>query len=201
MDKETWDKTYKEAKEITDVGWESGEPTPELVQVVEEGTVPPSRALDIGCGYGTNALFLAKKGFTVVGVDISPHALEVARHRARDAGVTIDFREQDVTTTPVTGAFGLVVDRGCFHILERQDRARYIQQLYEILQPEGWLYLEVFADTNPRSDEGPSQFSEQEIRQLFYQFRVHSLQPVTFTDEESKERFTLHALLFQKPAT
>lgn len=60
-------------------------PRRELVQLVTDGTLTPSRAIDLGCGVGDNAIFLAQHGFTVTGIDFAPAAIDRARRKARDA--------------------------------------------------------------------------------------------------------------------
>lgn len=62
-----------------------GEPRRELVQLVTDGTPTPGRAIDVGCGVGDNAIFLAQHGFTVTGIDFAPAAIDRARRKARDA--------------------------------------------------------------------------------------------------------------------
>src|SRR3972149_10558536 len=77
--------------------WDTGITPPELVEVVEDGVVPRGRALDIGCGTGTNAIYLAKRGFQVVGTDIAWLAIRKARQKARDAGVVAAFYASEAT--------------------------------------------------------------------------------------------------------
>jgi SAM-dependent methyltransferase len=109
--------------------WEGG-PRSELVELVTAGTLRPDtlpRAIDLGCGSGANAIFLAEQGFDVVGVDFSTVALAKARTAARGAGIAdrCRFVEADLTTGPlpaVAGPFDLVVDYGTLDDLRGRAR-------------------------------------------------------------------------------
>jgi len=126
--------------------WDTGITPPELVEVVESGEVPPGRALDIGCGTGTNAIYLAQHGFDVVGVDVAWLAIRRARQKARRAGVTVAFYTGDALklNTPggpsVRGSFDFALDIGALHSLERSDRAAYAAMLHRVLRVGG-LYM------------------------------------------------------------
>src|SRR5690606_14442079 len=111
--------------------WDIDEPDPHLVELVRSGLVTPGRTLDVGAGTGTNALWLAAQGFDVVGVDISPRAIERAREKAADAPgrhafSTLDFLVDELPEGP----FDFVFDRGCFHVFdEPADRARFAERV------------------------------------------------------------------------
>jgi cyclopropane fatty-acyl-phospholipid synthase-like methyltransferase len=136
-----WDLLYLLGK----TPWDTGITPPELVRVVESGQVPPGRALDLGCGTGTNVIYLAQHGFEVVGVDISSRAIVVAHRKIEQARLNRRARVYagDVTRLdglPVTGPFDLALDMGCFHSLDLPGRRRYIAGLTRRMKPGG-LYL------------------------------------------------------------
>lgn len=107
-----------------------GQARPELVELVESGVLQPSRAIDLGCGEGDNAIFLAQHGFQVTAVDFSPAAIAKAKTKARDAGVEVDFVIDDLTQlATVSGHFDLLVDYGTFDDLSTKDRAAYVDQV------------------------------------------------------------------------
>src|SRR5439155_585090 len=83
--------------------WDTGRVSAELVRHVAKFRIVPCRAVELGCGTGTNAVWLAQQGFDVTAVDISPTALQQASQRAADAGVTIQWVEADVTDLPDLG--------------------------------------------------------------------------------------------------
>jgi SAM-dependent methyltransferase len=126
--------------------WDTGITPPELVELVESGQVPPGRALDIGCGTGTNAVFLARRGFEVVGTDVAWLAVRRARRKAREAGVSATFYVGEAVKlgTPhgprLGGPFDLAVDIGCFHAILSGQRLTYGSMVRRVLR-EGGYYL------------------------------------------------------------
>src|SRR3972149_8778414 len=89
-----WDKIYRNYP-LNDLGWELGKPRPILREYVEKGLVKIGKALDICCGVGTNTVYLSDKGFEVTGIDISSTAIEYAKAKATQAGISIRFMVQD----------------------------------------------------------------------------------------------------------
>jgi SAM-dependent methyltransferase len=99
--------------------WDTGVSPPELVEVVEgPEALPPGRALDIGCGTGTNSVYMARHGWEVTGVDLVGRAIAMARRKAAAAGISPTFIQGDVTRLDeldVGAGYGLLLDIGCFH--------------------------------------------------------------------------------------
>ncbi len=129
--------------------WDSGISPPELVAVVEgaEGQAPlrPGRALDLGCGTGTNVLYLARNGWQAVGVDYAGRAIALAREKAAAAppemAACCEFHRADVTNLSfLQGLFDLALDMGCFHSLEPPLRRRYAAGLAPLMR-SGSLYM------------------------------------------------------------
>jgi len=109
--------------------WE-GDVRKELVELVEEGRIAPGRAIDLGTGTGSNAIFLAEKGFDVTGVDFAPSAIEKARENASQAGVQVCFVVDDLTELRhVDGSFDFLLDYGTLDDLGPRDRDLYVQNL------------------------------------------------------------------------
>lgn len=140
--------------------WDTGAPDEQLVAMVERGVLPRGRALDIGCGTGTNVAWLAQRGWEVVGVDVAPLAIEAARKKAPGATLAVcDFLAQD----PPGGPFDLVFDRGCFHCFEEEDRARFAARVAALLTPGGqWLSL-IGSTEGPPRDTGPPRRSARDV--------------------------------------
>jgi SAM-dependent methyltransferase len=127
--------------------WDTGVTPPELVAVVEgAGAPPPGRALDLGCGTGTNCLYLAEHGWQAIGVDITSPAIARAREKARKAGPmpgSVRFIRSDVTRLerlPIGGPCSLILDLGCLHGLPEDRRADYAAGVAHFAAP-GALYL------------------------------------------------------------
>ena len=104
-------------------------------------TAPPGKALDLGCGTGTNAITLADNGWEVIGVDFAANAIFTARRKAAAAGLDIDFHIADVTDLGfLRGPFDYLLDIGCMFTLRLQDRTTYVAQLERLVLP-GSLYM------------------------------------------------------------
>lgn len=121
--------------------WDTGITPPEIRQLIEDEKFPPGRALDIGCGTGTNAIYLAQHGFEVIGVDYMARAIQRARQKAQAANAAIEFRAADVMAPGALGKpFDLILDIGCFHSLDPYGRVRYADNLVR-WSHQGTLYL------------------------------------------------------------
>lgn len=129
--------------------WDSGIPPPELVAAVEgPDALAPSRALDLGCGTGTNAIYMARRGWEVTGIDLVGRPLREARRKAEAAGVAPWFVQGDVTRLPelgVGGGYRLVLDLGCFHSIPADRRDGYAAGITAATAPGAVLLLFGFA--------------------------------------------------------
>ena len=144
--------------------WDTGVPDPMLIQAVESGALPVGRALDVGCGTGTNAIWLAQHGYEVLGVDVAPLAIEKARAKL-PPGLSCRFATLDLLAEkPEGGPFQLVFDRGCFHVFdEPTDRAKLAAQVAAVLAPDGmWLSL-IGSTEGPPREMGPPRRSLREV--------------------------------------
>jgi SAM-dependent methyltransferase len=144
--------------------WDTGVPDPMLIEVVESRTLPVGRALDVGCGTGTNAIWLAQHGYEVLGVDVAPLAIEQANAKL-PAGVLCQFAALDfLAERPEGGPFDLVFDRGCFHVFdEPADRAKFAAQVAAVLASRGvWLSL-IGSTEGPARDVGPPRRSLRDV--------------------------------------
>jgi SAM-dependent methyltransferase len=152
--------------------WDSGITPPEVVAFVEKNPAR-GRALDLGCGTGTNSIFLADIGFHVVGVDFSPKAIATAQAKARPTDVAVEFHVADVTQLDfLVEPFDYVLDIGCFHAVPLETRERYARGVARLTNPGGTFMLYAFS---PR----PSDQSR----------RLFAMRNVGITPEEVKELF------------
>lgn len=117
--------------------WDTGVTPPEVVAEVEGGKIAPGRALDLGCGTGTNALYLARHGWEVVGVDFSAPAIAAANAKlgGRDRVTFLQGDVTDLSALGVVGPFDLALDIGCFHGLSPSSRDRYAREVGRCLRP------------------------------------------------------------------
>jgi SAM-dependent methyltransferase len=128
--------------------WDGHPMSPTLRTLVEgDGALTAGSALDIGCGTGDNAIYLAKHGWIVTAVDFVAKPLEAARAKARAAGITVDFREADATRLESAGVgtgFTLIVDNGCLHGMSADDRDAYVRGVGSVIAPGGRLLIIAF---------------------------------------------------------
>lgn len=162
--------------------WDSKAPKESVVGWQTAGLVGGA-VLDIGCGLGDNAIYLAQQGHSVTGLDFSPAALTTARSRAADAGVDVRFAVADATKLEgYTDAFDTVIDSGMFHCLEDDGKRSYAHALHRATRPGARLLLSCFSDANAVDEEWPRPMvSEQTLRDVFSEagWDVTSVEPAT----------------------
>ena len=116
--------------------WDTGVTPPELIEFIDSH--PPGTALDLGCGTGTNAIYLARHGWHVTAIDFALTAIHLARRKVRRLDLDIDFRLGDVTRLDrLVVPFDLILDIGCLHNLDDQGRLAYLHQVKRLLAPGG----------------------------------------------------------------
>jgi ubiquinone/menaquinone biosynthesis C-methylase UbiE len=166
-----WELSYRAGDNVEH--WDPPRVPGELVAAVADGLVRSGQtALDIGCGAGCEAVFLAAEGVHVIGVDTSRAALDLAGKRASDAGVEVDWRLGDATDLPVEAeSVDFVLDRGCFHVITRRRRPLYAAEVARVLRPHGILFLRGAREDDEEA--GLIGFDRDEIERLF---ALHSLE-------------------------
>jgi SAM-dependent methyltransferase len=156
---------------LTKPPWDTGITPPELVAFIERH--PAGRALDLGCGTGTNVIALARHGWQAVGIDFAWPAIRAARIKARRAGVKVNFLVGDVARPPAGNHFDLVLDIGCYHSLPQERRRIYVKNLEGLLSPGGtWLLYSFLKD----EDGGEPGIHEREIGGFSIRFKLASRQ-------------------------
>ena len=143
--------------------WDIGRPQPAFERLAREGGLIGT-VLDVGCGTGEHALLAASLGHEVVGVDISPRAIDLARAKAADRGLRVRFFVSDALHLPEVGEqFDTVLDCGLFHVFDDGDRARYVESLTAVVAAGGRYHMLCFSDRQP-GDWGPRRVTAAEIR-------------------------------------
>ncbi len=193
---EEWDQIYRRYP-LEALPWELGRPRKVLVKLVEKGVIKKGKALDICCGAGTNALYLAKKGFKVTGIDISSKAIEYAKEKARKANARIQFQVQDFLKLPFENEmFDFVFDLGCFHHVKVGDRDTFIRGVHRVLKKGGSYLMICFSYRN-----GPAwnHFTEEQIMQLFSdRFRIQNLEHIASVEGDGYVRYFYSVLMEKK---
>ncbi len=127
--------------------WDTDEPRPELVRLSKD--LRPGHAIDLGCGTGADATYLANQGWDVVGVDFVPEAIETAKSRTVSSGSSTHFVVADVTAlreAGITGPFDLIIDIGCFHAIPQGLRDKYVAEVAAVARPGADFYLAGISD-------------------------------------------------------
>jgi SAM-dependent methyltransferase len=151
--------------------WDTGISPPELLEFIE--THPPGRAIDLGCGTGTNAITLAKAGWQVTGIDFAPRAIKRARQKLKQAGISAQVQVNDATKlSGISGPFDLAFDLGCLHGIPKEAHGNYLDQLDRILASGGfWLLYSFLRSSTELSGPG---LDEVDIRRLSARFTILS---------------------------
>jgi cyclopropane fatty-acyl-phospholipid synthase-like methyltransferase len=147
--------------------WDIGRPQPEFVRLAEAGKIDGD-VLDVGCGTGENALYLAKMGHDVWGIDAATMAVAKARAKARSRGLIATFLVHDALQLPrLNRTFRTIIDSGLFHIFSDEERHRFVQGLAAALRPQGTYFMLCFSKCEPADWGGPRQVTREEIRAVF----------------------------------
>jgi SAM-dependent methyltransferase len=127
--------------------WDTGVSPPELLAFIESH--PPGKALDLGCGTGTNVITLAKHGWQSTGVDFVARAIKEGKAKARAAGVEVNLQVGNVAEPlALNGTFDLILDVGCLHSQQRENLKGYLDNLERLLAPGGTYLLYGFTKTH-----------------------------------------------------
>ncbi len=163
--------------------WDIDRPQPIIVRLAEEGRIS-GRVLDVGCGTGENALYLAGLGHEVVGVDSAPSAIRKARRKSEERGVAAAFVVGDAlklhSLDELGQPFDTVIDSGLFHVFDDPERPAFATSLASVLRSGGVYHMVCFSELQPGSL-GPRRVTQGEIRETFRDgWRVDSIEPVYF---------------------
>lgn len=143
--------------------WDTGIPAPELVHFINGKT--PGNAIDMGCGTGTNLLFLVQHKWRITGVDFAPLAITKAKRKLGNYPQTLLVADvTKLSKMELPGPYDLALDMGCFHSLSRIDRSRYLSGLEKWIKPEGVLLLYAFQPSGSSDTKG---VAREEVCELF----------------------------------
>jgi SAM-dependent methyltransferase len=135
--------------------WDTGIPAPELVRITNGRA--PGKAIDIGCGTGTNVLFLAQRGWSVTGIDFAPLAIQKARTKLQDYPARLLVADvAKLSDLELPGPYDLALDMGCFHGLSHTDREAYVWGLAKWIVPGGTFLLYAFQVSQAQGFSGVS---------------------------------------------
>jgi ubiquinone/menaquinone biosynthesis C-methylase UbiE len=159
----SWEDAYK-----TTPPWDVGRPQPALVELVRAGELNTGSVLDVGCGTGENALYLAGNGFSVTGVDLTSVAIAAARAKAAERKLMVDFRIGNALSLGFKdGTFNNVIDSGLFHTFPDNERLVYAREMARVLSPRGKYFMLCFSEKEPTNWGGPRRVTKEEIESTF----------------------------------
>lgn len=191
-----WDVLYRE----TLPPWEVGTVSPELVRILDECRFPKGTLLDLGCGTGADAVFLAQRGFDVTAVDFSPTAVERARTRAQSASANVCFVLEDVFRFGLhAGVFDVVYDSSFYQFLRQWDLSRLLDLLWRVTKP-GSYYICVTKTNAQSSDSELPPVSEEELRsELGRLFEMIQIREFTFDSRVVRKTFSGVSAVMRRP--
>jgi ubiquinone/menaquinone biosynthesis C-methylase UbiE len=157
--------------------WDIGRPQPAFETLAAAGGLV-GRVLDVGCGTGEHALLAASLGHETVGVDIAGSAIELAKAKAAERRLAVQFVESDALRLGELGqTFDTVLDCGLFHVFDDDDRELFVASLASVLPRDGRYHMLCFSEHQP-GDWGPRRITQKEIRSSFADgWVVDSIEP------------------------
>lgn len=156
-----WDASYVGGS----APWEIGRPQPAIARLVSQSKFTGA-VLDAGCGTGENSLLVASLGVPVIGIDVAETALTMARQKARERGIQVEFEVADAFHLDCLGRkFQTVLDCGLFHTFNSEERPGYVASLASVTDPGATLYILCFSDEAPKT--GPHPVRQEDLRTAF----------------------------------
>jgi SAM-dependent methyltransferase len=156
-----WDASYQNGP----APWDIGRPQAAIARLASAGAFAGA-VLDAGCGTGEHAMLIASLGLPVLGVDVAETALNMAREKARNRGIAVEFATADALEFAGLGrSFETVVDCGLFHTFNSEERQRYAASLASVTQQGGTLQVLCFSDQG--SEIGPHPVREEDLHDAF----------------------------------
>ncbi len=162
--------------------WETGRPQTEFIQLEQAGEIVGS-VLDVGCGTGENALYLAAHGHEVWGIDFTSLAIQKAKEKAIQRHLTVTFLLLNVLELNTLGrTFDTVIDVGLFHNLSDEERPLFVDNLATVIHRGGTYFVLCFSELEPGRD-GPRRITQAEIRNSFQRgWHINYIKPATYDD-------------------
>lgn len=195
MGRNDWDQMYRN-RSLNEIPWHTKQPDRHLIRLINEKKIKQGLVLDLCSGDGTNSIYLASKGFQVMGVDISPTAVNIAKSRSKERKLSCDFHVGDVLKFKYDKTFDFIFDRGCFHHISKKNKPKYVKLVRSLLRSKGKLYLLCFSDKNPPYEKN---LSKKDIKDYFSEdFHIHFIKDSVHQEASSKNKRHLHAVFMEK---
>ncbi len=164
---EDWDKIYKKGC----LPWDSEKEENLLPDLIKSEKIKKGLTLDTGCGKGTDAIYLSRQGFRVIGLDISIYGLKLAQENTLNNNLKVIFCQGDALKLPFHDkSFDLVNDRGCFHHIKKENRIYYCREVYRVIKNDGKFLLRSFGEGYFKSGGTGQDLLKSDIKNLFTEF-------------------------------
>jgi len=168
MIRDEMDRIYN-SMPLEKIPWNIETPPDALVELVDGGEVKPCKAIDLGCGAGNYAIYLAGRGFDITAIDISQAAIEIAKENAGRKGVKANFLVADVLgdLDEVKEVFNFAYDWEVLHHIFPEKRKKYVENVYRILNPGGKYLSVCFSEKDPQFG-GSGKYRETPLGTVLY---------------------------------
>ena len=152
-----------------EIPWNIEVPPEALVHLAQTGQIKPCKTIDLGCGTGNHAIYLAGLGFDVTGIDFSPTAIKIAQESAQKKGVTCSFIVADVLgdLDEVKDTFDFAYDWELLHHIFPDKRKKYIENVHRIVNPGGKYLSVCFSEKDPQFG-GSGKYRETPLGTILY---------------------------------
>ena len=167
-EKKTFDQVYSYADHYSKLPWAHDHPSRFIDEIA--ASQPSGKVLDIGCGGGTDSVYMAAQGWQVTALDFVSKALEMTSQRAAEQGLTVTTIEADIITWKPTDRFDLVLDHGLLHNMDPVRHSAYREQLMQCMVPGGDFVILHWLQRTPdeaQGEFGPTRASRQAINDFF----------------------------------
>jgi uncharacterized protein YbjT (DUF2867 family) len=189
-----WGQLYRD-QSVEGMPWYYEPLDPDLENALVRYGMKTGQGLDIGSGPGTQAMALAAHGYQMTGTDLAEAAVEIATAKARERGLAVEFKADDILQTKLSGPYDFAFDRGCFHVLPAASRPDYVRTVLGLLRSGGYLFLKTFSEREPGSI-GPHRFTADDIRSIFGEtFEVLSTEETIYQGTREPEPRALFSVL------
>ncbi len=194
-----WDGRYAAG----DAPWDTGRVDGNLPRIISRFDIAPCSALEVGCGTGTNAIWLAEHGFRVKALDVSPLAIAKAEKKTREHNPGVTFDLGDILHDTVPGApFGFVFDRGCLHSHDTpEERLAFAERVANLLVEKGLWFSLIGSTDGPPREVGPPRLSAVEVVAAVEPFFEILLLESSIFDSDQPDPACAWACLMQRRQT
>ena len=172
-----WDDAYR-----TTPPWDIGRPQPAFVDLARNRELNLGPVLDVGCGTGENAVFLAQNGYSVIGVDVARDAIRTAKAKVTSRKVKVEFRIGSALALEFEdGKFDNVTDSGLFHTFQDSERTVFAREIARVLREGGKYFMLCFSEKEPTDWGGPRRVTRREIEETFSpRFKINYIRDSSF---------------------